>query len=191
MDAYFPDDEEETGVADAPVDASGAFALSDVQAPTGGFQFVSVDDEDSAFFWTCANHLIWAIPAGQHVVRRTNAPRSTSLSPFTWRRATLLRPARLDSLSYSGSLSGRSFNQFGVTSVLFLRHARVSATTPCKNSTHLLPCLGLASPLPPVPESALLCASLSPHRPSPSHGFPACCRCTQPPRLYRTKGSHR
>jgi importin subunit alpha-1 len=47
MDAYFPDDEEETGVADAPVDASGAFALSDVQAPTGGFQFVSVDDEDS------------------------------------------------------------------------------------------------------------------------------------------------
>lgn len=41
MDAYFPDDEEDTGVADAPVDASGAFALSAVQAPTGGFQFVS------------------------------------------------------------------------------------------------------------------------------------------------------
>lgn len=41
MDAYFPDDEEETGVADAPVDASGAFALSAVEAPTGGFQFVS------------------------------------------------------------------------------------------------------------------------------------------------------
>ncbi|GAA5878652.1 hypothetical protein JCM3774_000440 [Rhodotorula dairenensis] len=39
MDAYFPDDEEETGVADAPVDASGAFALSAVEAPTGGFQF--------------------------------------------------------------------------------------------------------------------------------------------------------
>lgn len=40
MDQYFPDDEEDTGVADAPVDESGAFALSSVQAPAGGFQFV-------------------------------------------------------------------------------------------------------------------------------------------------------
>lgn len=40
MDRYFPDDEgDETGLGDAQVDEQGAFALSNVQAPQGGFSF--------------------------------------------------------------------------------------------------------------------------------------------------------
>jgi len=40
MDTFYPEDEDETGLGSAQVDESGAFALSGVQAPTGGFSFV-------------------------------------------------------------------------------------------------------------------------------------------------------
>jgi len=43
MDTYFPEDEgEETGIGGAQVDEQGAFAFqTDLQAPQGGFSFVS------------------------------------------------------------------------------------------------------------------------------------------------------
>lgn len=174
MDAYFPDDEEETGVADAPVDASGAFALSDVQAPTGGFQFVSVDDQDSASCGIRAHHLLWAIFTGQHVVRRTTAAALYLAFSFYTATGDTASPCapRLVILLRLGSLSGRSFNPFGHLST-FSSPRTCFGDTLCKNSTPFCLGLGLASPLPPVPEPALLCASPFPSPPSPSHGFPS------------------
>lgn len=57
MDRYFPDDEgDETGLGDAQVDEQGAFALSNVQAPQGGFSFVRTSSrERNARSWLTAS----------------------------------------------------------------------------------------------------------------------------------------
>lgn len=140
MDAYFPDDEEETGVADAPVDASGAFALSDVQAPTGGFQFVSVDDQECA---SCGSALTACTVFYRATCRKTDH-RCLAFSFYTATGDFASPCAPRLVLSYSGSaLSGRSFNHFGHLSTFSFATAPVSATIPCKNSTPF--CLPLRS----------------------------------------------
>lgn len=70
MDTYFPEDEgEETGIGGAQVDEQGAFAFqTDLQAPQGGFSFVSLPHS----LLTPSDLLLnkSSSIAGQHVVKK-------------------------------------------------------------------------------------------------------------------------
>jgi len=71
MDTYFPEDEgEETGIGAAQVDEQGAFAFqTDLQAPQGGFSFVSLPHS----LLTPSDLLLnkSSSIAGQHVVKNS------------------------------------------------------------------------------------------------------------------------
>ena len=71
MDTYFPEDEgEETGIGGAQVDEQGAFAFqTDLQAPQGGFSFVSLPHS----LLTPSDLLLnkSSSIAGQHVVKNS------------------------------------------------------------------------------------------------------------------------